>query len=29
MTPPQLDAVVRSDIKYWSKVIKSRNIRIE
>ncbi|MDB5883565.1 MAG: transporter substrate-binding protein, partial [Ramlibacter sp.] len=29
MTPPQLDAVVRSDIVYWSKVIKSRNIRIE
>jgi tripartite-type tricarboxylate transporter receptor subunit TctC len=29
MTPPQLDAVVRSDIQYWSKVIKSRNIRIE
>jgi tripartite-type tricarboxylate transporter receptor subunit TctC len=29
MTPPQLDAVVHSDIQYWSKVIKSRNIRIE
>jgi tripartite-type tricarboxylate transporter receptor subunit TctC len=29
MTPPQLDAVVHSDIQYWSKVIKARNIRIE
>jgi tripartite-type tricarboxylate transporter receptor subunit TctC len=29
MTPAQLDTVVRSDIQYWSKVIKSRNIRIE
>jgi tripartite-type tricarboxylate transporter receptor subunit TctC len=29
MTPPQLDTVVRSDIQYWSKVIRSRNIRIE
>jgi tripartite-type tricarboxylate transporter receptor subunit TctC len=29
MTPAQLDNVVRSDIQYWSKVIKSRNIRIE
>lgn len=29
MTPTQLDAVVRTDIAYWSKVIKSRNIRVD
>ena len=29
MTPPQLDAVVRKDITYWSKVIKTSNIKID
>jgi tripartite-type tricarboxylate transporter receptor subunit TctC len=29
MTPAQLDTVVHSDIQYWSKVIKSRNIHVE
>ena len=29
MTPTQLDAVVRKDITYWSKVIKTANIRAE
>jgi tripartite-type tricarboxylate transporter receptor subunit TctC len=29
MPPAQLDTVVRSDIQYWSKVIKSRNIHVE
>jgi tripartite-type tricarboxylate transporter receptor subunit TctC len=29
MTPAQLDTVVRSDIQYWSRIIKSRNIRVE
>ncbi|WP_341908312.1 tripartite tricarboxylate transporter substrate binding protein [Polaromonas sp. YR568] len=29
MTPPQLDSVVRKDIDYWSKVIKTSNIRAD
>jgi tripartite-type tricarboxylate transporter receptor subunit TctC len=29
MPPAQLDTVVRNDIQYWSKVIKSRNIRAD
>lgn len=29
MTPPQLDSVVRKDIAYWSKVIKTANIRAD
>ncbi len=29
MTPPQLDTVVRKDIDYWSKVIKTSNIRAD
>jgi len=29
MTPPQLDSVVRKDIEYWSKVIKTANIRVD
>ena len=29
MTPTQLDTVVKNDIQYWSKVIKSRNIKAD
>jgi len=29
MTPTQLDSVVRQDIDYWSKVIKTANIRAD
>lgn len=29
MPPPQLDSVVRKDIEYWSKVIKTANIRAD
>lgn len=29
MTPPQLDSVVRKDIQYWSRVIKTANIRVD
>jgi tripartite-type tricarboxylate transporter receptor subunit TctC len=29
MAPAQLDSVVKSDIQYWSKVIKSSNIRAD
>lgn len=29
MTPAQLDSVVRKDIQYWSKVIKTANIRAD
>jgi tripartite-type tricarboxylate transporter receptor subunit TctC len=29
MTPSQLDSVVRKDIDYWSKVIKTSNIRAD
>lgn len=29
MTPPQLESVVRKDIQYWSKVIKTANIRVD
>jgi tripartite-type tricarboxylate transporter receptor subunit TctC len=29
MPPAQLDSVVRKDIQYWSKVIKTANIRAD